>query len=252
MVKTLFLIFSFLIVLNSASAKNDVSISQSMNKLCITSNSIPDHAIGKFPNRSNPNAIRQQSVEFCVPKNPIKNTKPKFVKGTIGIALNGIQFRPSTAGYYDPLSKSGHSQNGDKRWSLDIFGAKNKLGLDENNGHVGPNGLYHYHGIAKTLITTSGNSLIGYAGDGFEIHYLGNKKTSAYIIKSGNRPSGPGGNYDGSYNEDYVYNPSAGSLDECNGGELNGKFVYFITNSYPFVGRCLWGEISLGFGIDRH
>ena len=74
--------------------------------------------------------------------------------------------------------KSGHSRIGDKRWSLDIFRAKNKLGLDQDNGHIGLNGLYHYHGIAKSLVTTSGNSLIGYAGDGFEIRYLGNKVSS--------------------------------------------------------------------------
>ena len=81
---------------------------------------------------------------------------------------------------------------------------------------------------------------------------IGSQVTSGYKLKSGNRPSGPGGNYDGSYNEDYEHHSSAGSLDECNGGELNGKFVYFVTNSYPFVGRCLWGEISSGFGVDRH
>ena len=252
MLRILFFSFLILVGLQSASAENNVTISQNLGRLCIASNSIPHHAIGKFPNRSNPHSIREQKVEFCVPNTPIKNTKPRFVKGTIGIALNGIQFRPNTAGYYDPSSKSGHSRNGDKRWSLDIFGAKNKLGLDEYNGHVGPNGLYHYHGIAKALITTSGNSLIGFAGDGFEIHYLGEKVTSGYKLKSGNRPSGPGGNYDGSYNEDYEHHSSAGSLDECNGGELNGKFVYFVTNSYPFVGRCLWGEISSGFGVDRH
>ena len=66
------------------------------------------------------------------------------------------------------------------------------MGLDNNNGHIGPNGLYHYHGIAKSLVITSDNSLIGYAGDGFEIHYLDNKVTSGYELKSGFRPSGPG------------------------------------------------------------
>lgn len=252
MLRAMLVTFLLMATANVVSAKNNVLISKNESELCIASNSLPDHEVGTFPNRGNPHTIREKKVEFCVPINPVKNEKFKFIKGTIGIAINGIQFRPNTAGYFDRSAKSGHSRNGDRRWSLDIFGAKNKLGLDMNNGHVGPNGLYHYHGIAKTLMETSGSSLIGYAGDGFEIHYLGNKKTSAYIIKSGNRPSGPGGNYDGSYNEDYVYNPSAGSLDECNGGELNGKFVYFITNSYPFVGRCLWGEISLGFGIDRH
>jgi len=245
--------FFFLMILASVvSAQNYVSISNSENNLCIASNSLPDHEVGKFPNRGNPHTIREQNVEFCVPLDPVKNKKFEFIKGTIGIAINGIQFRPNTAGYYDPSTKSGHSRNGDRRWSLDIFGAKNKLGLDINNGHVGPNGLYHYHGIAKTLIGTTGSSLIGYAGDGFETHYVGSKVTSGYKLKTGHRSSGPGGKHDGSYNEDYLHHPVEGFLDECNGGELDGKFVYFVTDTYPFVSRCLWGDISSGFGVDRH
>ena len=54
------------------------------------------------------------------------------------------------------------------------------------------------------------------------------------------------------FNEDYIHNAAEGTLDECNGGELGGKFVYFVTNSYPFVGRCLWGDISSSFGVNRH
>ena len=252
MLRTMVAFFFLMIFANVVSSQNNVLISNSENNFCIASNSLPDHEVGIFPNRGNPHAIREQNVEFCVPINPVKNEKFKFIKGTTGIAINGIQFRPNTAGYYDPLAKSGHSRNGDKRWSLDIFGAKNKLGLDFNNGHVGPNGLYHYHGIAKTLVETSGSSLVGYAGDGFEIHYVGNKVTSGYKLKTGYRSSGPGGKHDGSYNEDYLHHFVEGVLDECNGGELGGKFVYFVTNTYPFVGRCLWGDILSGFGVDRH
>ena len=248
----IFLSFMVIIVVKPVFAKNDVLVFKDQSKLCITSNSLPDHDIGKFPNRANPHSIRKHLVEFCVPVKPLKNEAPTFVKGTIGIAINGIQFRPNTAGFYDPLAISGHSRNGDKRWSLDIFGAKNKLGLDTSNGHLGPNGLYHYHGIAKSLVITSGKSLIGYAGDGFEIHYLGNKVTSGYELKSGFRPSGPGGKYDGTYNEDYVHKGLEGTLDKGNGGNLGNRFVYFVTDNYPFIGRCLWGDISSGFGVKRH
>ena len=252
MLRAMLVTFLLMATANVVSAKNNVLISKNESELCIASNSLPDHEVGTFPNRGNPHTIREKNVEFCVPINPVKNEKFKFIKGTIGIAINGIQFRPNTAGYFDRSAKSGHSRNGDRRWSLDIFGAKNKLGLDMNNGHVGPNGLYHYHGIAKTLMETSGSSLIGYAGDGFEIHYVGNKVTSGYKLKTGHRSSGPGGKHDGSYNEDYLYHPAEGVLDECNGGELDGKFVYFVTNTYPFVTRCLWGDISSGFGVNRH
>jgi hypothetical protein len=85
---------------------------------------------------------------------------------------NGVQFRPNTAGSWDPDARRGHSRHGDENWSIDIFGARGKLGLDFNNAHVGKGGLYHYHGIAVSLTTTSGSSLVGYAGDGFEMHYI--------------------------------------------------------------------------------
>ena len=252
MLKHLPIILFSIAVVGTVSAGNKVSMFETDGKLCISSNSFPDHEIGKFPNRGNPHSIREQDIKLCIPNNPVKSEEANYIKGTIGVALNGIQFRPNTAGSYDPLSKSGHSRTGDRRWTLDIFGAKNKLGLDGNNGHVGPNGLYHYHGIAKALITNSDSSLIGYAGDGFEIHYLGNEVVSGYSLRTGNRPSGPGGPYDGTYNEDYIFVPVQGGLDECNGGDLNGKFVYFVTNVYPFVSRCLWGDIADGFGKSGH
>ena len=170
----------------------------------------------------------------------------------MGIAINGILFRPNTAGYWDPQSDRGHSRYGDKNWRIDIFGAKGDLGLDINNGHVGPNGLYHYHGIAESLTKTSGSSLIGYAGDGFEIHYVGSKVSSGWSLKKGLRVSGPGDFHDGTYIQDYEFIATEGKLDQCNGDILNSKYVYFITNEYPFVPRCLKGKISSDFNKSWH
>lgn len=107
--------------------------------------------------------------------------------------MNGVLFRPNTAGFYDPDARRGHSRNGDRNWSLDIHGAPGKLGLDFNNAHVGRGGLYHYHGIAKDLLKEDSGSLIGYAGDGYEIHFVGEAVKSGYELKPGERASGPGG-----------------------------------------------------------
>ena len=117
MLRTMVTVFFLIVLENVVLAQNNVLISRNENKLCIASNSLPDHDVGKFPNRGNPHTMREQNVEFCVPINPVKNEKFKFIKGTLGIAINGIQFRPNTAGYYDPLAKSGHSRNGDKRFA---------------------------------------------------------------------------------------------------------------------------------------
>lgn len=189
---------------------------------------------------------------MCVPLKPVRKKKPKYIGGAIGIAVNGIQFRPSTAGFYDAEAPRKHSRSGDRRWSLDIFGAPGRLGLDFQNAHVGPGGLYHYHGISKGLVKDTPNTLIGYAGDGFEIHYIGQDALAGYRLKKGTRPSGPGGRYDGTYNEDYEYLKQDGKLDECNGGTLKGRFVYFVTDTYPFISRCLWGNISSDFGQKLH
>ena len=241
---------------------NRVEMTTTETQRCIAANGLPDHKTGQFPNRGNPNAIQPQDVNVCVPLIPTKADKITPIHGTIGIAVNGVQFRPNTAGYYDPEGRRGHSPNGDRNWSLDIHGAPGKLGLDFNNAHVGRGGLYHYHGIAEHLLDDTGSSLIGYAGDGYEIHYVGETIESGWELKSGTRPpsqngAGPGGAYDGTYNEDFVWvgGTDAGGqprLDQCNGGRLNGQYVYFVTDSYPYVSRCLTGIVSDDFNKANH
>lgn len=228
--------------------QNKVKITVENGKRCITSNGLPNHATGTFPNSGNPHSISQQNINLCVTTTPRKRSRPTTIsRGSIGIALNGIQFRPETADYYDPNSRRGFSRNSRSGWNLEGLGARSLLGMDQNNAHVDNRGLYHYHGVAKALVSSSPSSLIGYAADGFEIHYVDNKETSSYRLKAGSRPTAPGGNYDGTYNEDWQYIKGSGSLGICNEGLLNGKFVYYATNTYPFFPRCLWGEVSRDF-----
>ena len=234
----------------SLQAEVDIRIDNSSR--CFSSNGIPDHPVGKFPNKANPHAISAQIINLCVPTEPQISEVITPISGAMGIAINGILYRPNTAGYWDPKFPSGHSRNGDRNWRLNIFGTRGKLGLDNNNGHVGPSGLYHYHGIAESLTINSKRSLIGYAGDGFEIHYVGDKVSSGWSLKKGQRDNGPGGSYDGTYNEDYEFIQSDEKLDQCNGALLNSKYVYFITDTYPYVPRCLKGNVSDDFNKSRH
>ncbi|MEP3276562.1 MAG: YHYH protein [Stappiaceae bacterium] len=227
--------------------ENEVQTSVQGGQRCITSNGLPDHSTGTFPNSGNPNTISEQHVKLCVSADPKKGNSPKTVRGSIGVGINGVQIRPGTADYYDPSSRRGFSRDRSSGWNLEGLGARDKLGMDKNNAHVDERGLYHYHGVPKPLVESAGSSLIGYAADGFEIHYVGNKQTSSYRLKSGTRPSGPGGAYDGTYLEDWEFVDGLGTLDVCNGGTLNGEFVYFATDSFPFYPRCMWGEISGDF-----
>lgn len=229
-------------------AGNWVQISERGNQVCIRSNNIPNHATGQFPNRGNPHSIRAQKINVCVDANPRKRSRASGTgHGAIGIALNGVLIRPGTADYWDPSSRRGHSRNRSSGWNLEGMGAADLLGMDSANGHVDNRGRYHYHGTPLSALKTKGGTQIGYASDGFEIHYIGSGAKSGYRLKSGNRPSGPGGRHDGTYVEDWVYVGGSGTLDQCNGGMLNGKFVYFATDTYPYYPRCLWGRPSPDF-----
>ena len=236
---------TLLTVPNIASAR--VSITESGNKICIRSDGLPDHSTGQFPNRGNPHSIRSQNISVCVTANPRKrNRATQIDRGAIGIGLNGVMFRPEAADFWDPSSRRGFSRR-DTGWRLEPMGPRNVFGLDMHNAHVDRRGLYHYHGKPTGLVSAANGSHIGYAADGFEIHYIGNGAKSGWALKSGRRPGGPGGRYDGTYVQDYQYVGGSGRLDQCNGGTLNGKYVYFVTNSFPFYPRCLWGSVAGGF-----
>lgn len=222
-------------------ANNRVSIIETSSQRCISSNGIPDHSVGQFPNRGNPHSISEQRLEMCVTTDPEKGATAQPARD-VGMALNGVLIRPGTADYYDASSRRGQSRDRSSGWNLDGMGPDNTLGLDGNHAHVDHRGIYHYHGLPVALTQSKEGSLIGYAADGFEIHYIGESAQPSYKLKSGTRTSGPGGTYDGTYNQDFEYVAGSGNLDECNGARTSsGKYVYFATDSYPFYPRCLWG-----------
>jgi hypothetical protein len=178
-------------------------------------------------------------LKYCFPKNPERNWRA--VRGTpnVGIALNGIVIRPGTADWYDASSPRGFSRNQASGWNLEGMGSASALGIDKNNAHVDNRGLYHYHGPPPSVVLQG--SLIGYAADGFEIHYVGKTAQPSYRLKKGTRPTAPGGKYDGRFVQDWEYVKGSGVLDECNGANLEGRYVYFATDTFPFFPRCHWG-----------
>lgn len=121
------------------------------------------------------------------------------------------------------------------------------LGMDSNNAHVDHRGLYHYHAPAPALTTSLDGTLIGYAADGFPIHYVGDRAQPSWQLKTGTRPTAPKGRYDGTYEQDWKHVAGSGNLDECNGASVNGSYVYFATDSFPFFPRCFRGTVSADF-----
>ena len=243
-------------------AKASIRIDEQGGYRYIESDGIADHATGRFPNSGNPHSIKSQDYKFRVALNPKKESSLKSVgHNNFGVAINGVPFDAATAEYWNNDRSSG--------WNIEALTGGIKLGLDSNNAHVQPNGAYHYHSVPKGILNKHNYKnkplLIGYAADGFPIyaHYgysdpanssSGMKELKAsYNVKSGTRPSGPGGRYDGTYTKDFEYVQGQGDLDQCNGRTgitpeyPNGTYYYVVTNQFPFIPRCLMGNADSSF-----
>ena len=237
-IKIFILLFCIFVIKNN--------IVQSSEQKCIISDGVPNHEIGKFPTKGNPNKFQKQNLKFCFAKNPVKKNNLKYIVSTVGVTLTGIPIRPGTAAWYDENSPKKHSQNQSSGLNLEAIRPFEKiLGIDEYNGHLDFRGLYHYHKPNSSLLLNS--SLIGYAADGFEILYIPRKFKTSWQLKKGNRKIRPFGKYDGSFKEDYEFINGSGDLDECNGRVYNGDYKYFATNSFPYFPRCHWGSVSKDF-----
>ena len=130
---------------SKSTLRNEVQITIKDGFREITSNGIPNHPAGAFPNRNNPNAIGPQQYRFRVPLEPKLNEQPTPMRGMLfGVALNGVVFDPATAEFWNHDRRAG--------WNYEALGGGMNLGLDQNLAHVQPSGAYHYHGIPTGLI----------------------------------------------------------------------------------------------------
>lgn len=254
----------FLALGYQGSYKNQVKIEVQGDSRVITSNGIPDHETGAFPNRGNPNSISPQNYRYKVPANPKPaNFSTDLGHQDFGVALNGIPFDPLTAEYWNNDRQSD--------WNYEaIIHDQGTLGIDFNNAHVQPNGAYHYHanpiGLVKNLKGDSSKmTQIGWAADGYPIYSLyGYTNASdpksgvkllkpSWRVKKGTRPSGPGGIYDGTFTKDWEFVQGSGDLDECNGRYgvtpefPKGTYYYVVTGQYPWIPRKFKGTPDPSF-----
>jgi YHYH protein len=242
---------------------NRVSITIEGDQRVIRANGLPNHAPGAFPNQGNPNSMAPQNYTYRVPLHPQTAPAPRpFGLQPFGIALNGVVFDPGANEFWNGDRNSG--------WQYEAMNVPGKLGMDQNNAHVQPDGAYHYHGIPQGILAATKNvkehmTQIGWAADGFPIYapygYSDANKTnsavkemkSSYRIKTGTRPNGPGGVYDGSFTADYDYVAGAGDLDECNGRTgitpefPQGTYYYCVTADFPYIPRQYRGTPDPSF-----
>jgi hypothetical protein len=137
--------------------RDNVKVEVTDRFFVVHSNGIPDHETGAFPNRHNPNAIREQNYTFKIPRTPQKAERvTKVPMGPIGVAINGVPF-------YNPYNREGEDAA-----KVEVF--------DECCGHPDPMGRYHYHIYPKCVHTSfkdevgKHSELIGFAFDGFAIY----------------------------------------------------------------------------------
>ncbi len=241
---------------------DNVSLVFTDTSIKIMSNGLPDHGTGEFPNANNPNTISEQDGDYTISRTPIYVGTATSVR-IPGITLGGVPMEPGTA--------ETDAQTG---WSIEAFNPSKIFnpGVDDHNAHVQPNGTYHYHGLPEVLVTTGDehSNLIGFAADGFPIY--GNHgyrdptnsdgpvdhMTSSWRLKEGERGAGePSGVYNGDYTNDYEFKEDTGDLDECNGRFTitpefpNGTYAYFMTEQFPFIGRCAMGEVLDSFSTTN-
>ncbi len=244
----------------------------------LSGNGVPNHSVtgGNFATQ-----LSAQSVSFSFPIAPTLADEVTSVKEP-GFAVNSIKFDPATAGTCPDDATDDTNCNyamGSDTWSMvatagEVSPWKFEFGVDENDAHVQPNGQYHYHGIPGQLVTKlnpdSENSmtLVGWAKDGFPMYALrgyseaSNSDSSIRKIESSyqlldtpneNRPDVADFPL-GHFVQDWQYVEDSGDLDECNGRfgvtpEFpDGSYHYYITESYPFVQRCVKGEVSADEG----
>lgn len=238
-------------VARSTSFEAEISIGANAASCTISSNSIPNHNFNDGP-RAFPNETATVKESFTIPRSPVAATSPTPLSLRVdnAIMLNGVKVDVIGAGCYGVGSGKIGCNDMATPWRYDPMNPAAGFNVDSNNAHTQPDGAYHYHGPPP--ITTGSQSTasgtIGFAADGFPIYGSwfrdGNvitKARSSYRLKSGARPSDPGGAYDGRFRDDYEYVAGLGDLDECNGQTVNGQYGYYVSEGYPYIIGCFTG-----------
>jgi hypothetical protein len=239
----------------------------------LTANGIPDHAVtdGNFATPISAQTVLQN---FNLSPAVTSAMGTRLVKTASGYVLNGVKLDPETAGTCSSTATSTLQGGGcvmaagSGPWNLEAIGGVFVFGTDASNGHVQPNGQYHYHGMPVGYVNRVNGgkaaiTLVGFAVDGFPIYAKygysaaqdatsGLKAvTSSYqklLTPATGRPSTTTFPL-GTFTQDYQYAAGSGDLDECNGRfgvtpEFpGGIYHYYITETFPYVQRCVKGSV---------
>ncbi len=265
---------------NSITFNADITIEASETECIITSNSVPNHDFNdetaNFAGGAEGATISETDSVSTITRTPAIASAPTPISQEVknAIFLNGVRLDIIAAGCYDPTNPDALEDGNFGRgcasfdpWVLDPLGFEGNFGVDMNNGHTQPGGGYHYHGGPNAMYDdnpgSEGSPVIGFAADGFPVYgsYFYDsasgqvrKALSGYSLKVGSRgtrtDTNPGGDYDGTYNDDWEFT-GIGDLDECNGMFIDSQYGYYVTDTYPWVIKCLSGTPHESFVVTR-
>ncbi|MEL6537383.1 MAG: YHYH protein, partial [Bacteroidota bacterium] len=265
----------------SSTTESQVCYTRSSGTLTVTSNQLPDHSTGTFPNAD----VTAISLSAAIDATPAQVSDTTYVYNEtggptpsnqnfwrFGVAINGLGYNPMGLKPYTNPS------TGEENWEWQQKVTETgETDVDNVGGHVTSQGQYHYHGDMTAMAAnedgTKHSLIYGYAADGFPIYYKyvfsdPNDLTSAiqemdssWQLRSGSRPGdgtdAPDGTYDGTYIQDFEYVEGLGDLDECNGrwGKTpeypDGTYYYVITAEFPVIPNCFTGDPSTDFRIGN-
>lgn len=248
-------------VTNNTAYVGELNVATDGQSCTFNTNAIPNHDFNDAE-RGFPNTVSEQDDQFTVTTSPTiaPETTPLSLTVDNAILLNGVKVDILAAGCFGVGNGRIGCNDPEQPWRYDPMSPAAGFLVDSHNAHTQPDGTYHYHGEPKALFSSEGDTIspvVGFAADGFPIlgSYINDngsirKVIPSYQLKPGARPTGsdqPGGNYDGTYRDDYEYVSGLGDLDECNGKTVNGNYQYYITESFPYVLGCFKGTPDASF-----
>jgi arylsulfatase A-like enzyme len=253
---------SVLDVNNSTVFNGELTISLSGDLCVFQTNNIPNHDFNDGT-QPFPNNVSAQNISLKISAHPTHAASATSISLMVdnAILLNGVKVDLLAAACFGVGDGKVGCNDINQAWRYDPMFAANGFRVDSHNAHSQPDGSYHYHGKPNALYQDDTNNavspLVGFAADGYPIfgpYFDDNgtirKAVPSFQVISGSRPSGadsPGGNYDGTYRDDYQYVENYGDLDECNGMTVNGIYGYYITDEYPYVLSCFKGTPDSSF-----
>ncbi|MDP2529800.1 MAG: YHYH protein [Candidatus Palauibacterales bacterium] len=191
-----------------------LSITPDGDELEIRGNGLPIRELtGAFPISptdsvyrydTNPNHVGAQRLDFPIPAAPAIAGRPGCLPmGMVGFTTTGVAL-------YNALDDAGRDA------------AAHEI-QDDCDGHPQANAQYHYHSASPCLPGVEGDSLVGWALDGFPI--LGLKDAS------------------GAYMTDADLDACHGRKEEVRVGGRAYGYAYHMTREYPYILGCFTGRV---------